>query len=83
MTNKEAKKSISKQMGLVFFLPLVFAFVHSLFALPIITEFLKILGLTKISLFIKCLLAVFAAYILFYLATFKMTEKTYNNIVLE
>lgn len=83
MTDKEAKKSISKQMGLVFFLPLVFAFIHSLFALPIITEFLKMLGLTNTGLFIKCLLAVFAAYILFYLITFKMTEKTYNNIILK
>ena len=83
MTNKEAKKSISKQMGLVFFLPLIFAFTHSLFALPIITEFLKILGLRDIELFIKCLLSVFVAYIIFYLATFKLTEKTYNKIVLE
>lgn len=83
MTNKEAKKSISKQMGLVFFLPLIFAFTHSLFALPIITEFLKILGLRDIELFIKCLLSVFMAYIIFYLATFKVTEKTYNDIVLD
>ena len=30
MTDREAKKSISKQMGLVFFLPLAFAFIHSL-----------------------------------------------------
>jgi hypothetical protein len=70
-------------MGLVFFLPLVFAFIHSLFALPIITEFLKMLGLTNVGLFIRCLLAVFAAYIIFYLVTFKITERTYNNIVLE
>lgn len=83
MTNKEAKKSISKQMGLVFFLPLIFAFTHSLFALPIITEFLKILGFRDMNLFVKCLLPVFVAYIIFYLATFKLTEKTYNDIVLD
>lgn len=83
MTDREARKSISKQMGLVFFLPLIFAFTHSFFALPIITQFLKLLGLAKEGLFIKCLLMVFAAYILFYLVTFKLTEKTYNHIVLE
>ncbi len=83
MTDKEAKKSISKQMSLVFFLPLIFAFTHSLFALPIITQFLKVVGLTSKMIFVKCLLVVFAAYIIFYLVTFKLTEKTYNHIVLD
>ena len=83
MTDKEAKKSISKQMGLVFFLPLIFAFVHSLFAIPIITKFLELLSLSNTSLYMICLVSVFAFYIIFYFATFKLTEKTYNNIVLD
>lgn len=83
MTDKEAKKSISKQMGLVFFLPLIFAFVHSLFAIPIITKFLELLSLSNTSLYMICLVSVFAFYIVFYFATFKLTEKTYNNIVLD
>lgn len=83
MTDKEAKKSISKQMGLVFFLPLIFAFVHSLFAIPIITKFLALLSLSNTSLYIICLVSVFAFYIIFYLITFKLTEKTYNELVLE
>lgn len=83
MTDREAKKSISKQMGLVFFLPLAFAFMHSLFAIPIITKFLQMLSLNNVKLYILCLVSVFVAYIIFYLLTFKMTEKTYNDIVLE
>lgn len=83
MTDREAKKSISKQMGLVFFLPLAFAFMHSLFAIPIITKFLQMLSLNNVKLYILCLVSVFVAYIIFYLITFKMTEKTYNDIVLE
>lgn len=83
MTDREAKKSISKQMGLVFFLPLAFAFMHSLFAIPIITKFLQMLNLNNVRLYIMCLVSVFVAYIIFYLLTFKMTEKTYNDIVLE
>lgn len=83
MTDGEAKKSISKQMGLVFFLPLIFAFVHSLFAIPIITKFLELLSLTNKSLYMICLASVFAFYIVFYFVTFKLTEKTYNNIVLD
>ena len=83
MTDKEAKKSISKQMGLVFFLPLIFAFVHSLFAIPIITKFLELLSLSNTSLYMICLVSVFAFYIIFYFVTFKLTEKTYNNIVLD
>ena len=83
MTDGEAKKSISKQMGLVFFLPLAFAFMHSLFAIPIITKFLQMLNLNNVRLYIMCLVSVFVAYIIFYLLTFKMTEKTYNDIVLE
>ena len=83
MTDKEAKKSISKQMGLVFFLPLIFAFVHSLFAIPIITKFLELLSLLNTSLYMICLVSVFAFYIIFYFVTFKLTEKTYNNIVLD
>lgn len=83
MTDREAKKSISKQMSLVFFLPLAFAFIHSLFAIPIITKFLRILNLNNVRLYLICLISVFIAYIIFYLITFKMTEKTYNEIVLE
>ena len=83
MTDREAKKSISKQMGLVFFLPLAFAFIHSLFAIPIITKFLQMLNLNNVRLYIMCLVSVFVTYIIFYLLTFKMTEKTYNDIVLE
>lgn len=83
MTDKEAKKSISRQMGLVFFLPLAFAFMHSLFAIPIITKFLQMLSLDNVRLYLMCLISVFAAYIIFYLLTFKLTEKTYNEIVLE
>lgn len=83
MTDKEAKKSISKQMGLVFFLPLIFAFVHSIFAIPIITKFLELLSLLNTSLYMICLVSVFAFYIIFYFVTFKLTEKTYNNIVLD
>ncbi|MFO3717159.1 FtsX-like permease family protein [Anaerococcus sp. ENR1011] len=83
MTDREAKKSISRQMGLVFFLPLAFAFMHSLFAIPIITKFLQMLSLNNIRLYMMCLISVFAAYIIFYLLTFKLTEKTYNEIVLE
>lgn len=83
MTDREAKKSISKQMGLVFSLPLIFAFSHSLFAMPIVIKFLGIIGLSNVRLFITCLLVVFSAYILFYLVTYKLTAKTYNNIVLD
>lgn len=83
MTDKEAKKSISKQMGLVFFLPLIFAFAHSLFAIPIITKFLELLSLSNTSLYMICLVSVFVFYIIFYFVTFKLTEKTYNNIVLD
>ena len=83
MTDREAKKSISKQMGLVFFLPLIFAFAHSLFAIPIITKFLQMLSLNNQKLYLTCLIWVFTAYILFYLLTFKLTEKTYNQIVLD
>ena len=83
MTDREAKKSISKQMGLVFFLPLAFAFIHSLFAIPIITKFLQLLSLNNVKLYLMCLLGVFISYIVFYLLTFKLTEKTYNNIVLD
>lgn len=83
MTDKEAKRSISKQMSLVFFLPLLFAFAHSIFAIPIITKFLWLLGLSNTNLYMICLVSVFALYIVFYLVTFKLTEKTYNQIVLD
>lgn len=83
MTDKEAKRSISKQMSLVFFLPLLFAFAHSIFAIPIITKFLWLLGLSNTNLYMICLVSVFALYIVFYFATFKLTEKTYNQIVLD
>lgn len=83
MDEIDAKKIIRKQMAWLLFLPIVFCFIHTSFALPVLQKFLMLIGLMNTKLFIKSMIFVFLIYIIFYLAIYKFTEKIYTQIVLE
>ena len=83
MDEVDAKKIIRKQMAWLLFLPIVFCFIHTSFALPVLQKFLMLIGLMNTKLFIKSMIFVFLIYIIFYLAIYKFTEKIYIKIVLE
>lgn len=83
MTDEEAKLTVRKQIGLIFILPVAFTIIHTAFAIPILNQFLRAIGLAnlKIMLISMALAAVF--YIIFYTITFMLTEKVYMNLILE
>ena len=66
---------------LVFFLPLVFAGVHTAFAFPMLNRLLHLILLSSTSLFVVCTLITFALFTLIYVIIYSMTAKTYYKIV--
>ena len=81
MTDDEVKKTIRSQIMLVFFLPLVTAGIHVLFAFPILTKLMEVLLLDDNWFFAKWCIAVYAVFTLFYTLIYKLTAKTYYKIV--
>ena len=55
MSREEVKASIRSQILIVFFLPLVTATIHVLFAYPVIERLLRMVQLDNRMLFIGCI----------------------------
>ena len=81
MSRQEVKKTISKQVLLVFFLPLGVAGIHMAAMFPILIRLMKILLFFSIRLFVICTLATFAVFALVYVLIYLGTSKTYYQIV--
>lgn len=83
MTDSEAKSTVRKQIGVVFVLPVLFTIMHTFFAIPILNQFLKAVGLANIRIMLISMGIAAVFYIIFYTITFIMTEKVYMNLILE
>lgn len=81
MSSDEVKKTIHRQIIMVFFLPLVVAGVHLIFAFPILEKLLHILLLSSTWLFIGCSIVVYIIFALVYVLIYLGTAKTYYQIV--
>ncbi|RBP59700.1 putative ABC transport system permease protein [Alkalibaculum bacchi] len=81
LSHKEIKQSIHSQVITVFFLPLVTAIIHIAFAFNVITELLSIFNLTNISLFAICIAITILVFVVFYIAVYFLTARTYYKIV--
>lgn len=81
MSNDEIHKTVSFQIKLVFFLPLIVAIIHIAFAFKIITKMLMLFGLINIGLLILCTLGTIAIFILVYFIIYALTAKTYYRII--
>lgn len=81
MSSQEVKKTISTQILLVFFLPLLVAAVHIAMAFPMITRVLKVLYLNNIALFMGCTIGCFAAFAVIYVIIYVLTARVYYRIV--
>ncbi len=81
MDRKTVKRSISTQVLLVFFLPLLTAGVHILFAFPMISRLLQLFALNNIQLFACCTLITFLVFTCIYIAVYLLTARTYYKIV--
>jgi len=81
MSDEEIKSTIRTQTLYVFFLPLLVAGVHLLFAFPILNKMLRVLMLTNTELFITFSFLSFGVFALVYILIYLATAKTYYKIV--
>ena len=81
MSKIEIKKSIQSQIRMVFFLPLLVAIVHIMFAFPVITKLLYVMNLDNIPLFFACTVGTILIFAIIYIVVFFITAKEYYRIV--
>ncbi len=81
MSHQEVKASITAQIKLVFFLPLIMAAIHLLFCLPALYQMLSLLGLRHLAPLYISTGSCFAVFAVFYIAVFAITSRTYYQIV--
>lgn len=81
MSRKEVKRTINKQILLVFFLPLGTAAVHMAFAFPIIRNILLVFSLNNVWLFLACTAGTFLVFALVYVIVYRITARVYYRLV--
>lgn len=81
MSAREVKASIHSQVLTVFFLPLLTAGIHVMFAFPMINRILRVLNLTNTALYLICTAVCFLSFTVIYGAVYLITAKAYYRIV--
>lgn len=81
MDKREVKKTIGKQILMVFFLPLVGAMIHVAFAFPVITKMLAAFRLTNVALIFFCTIFAALVFAVLYGLVYKLTAKAYYKLV--
>ncbi len=81
MSEGEIKGTIHRQILLVFFLPLVGAFLHTAAGLVMVNGLLAALRFFDTGLLIRCCVGVAAVVTLLYVSSYLMTARTYYRIV--
>ncbi|HEY8362585.1 MAG TPA: FtsX-like permease family protein [Tissierellaceae bacterium] len=81
MSKMEVKKAIKSQILLVFFLPLITAIIHIMFAFPLVRKILALMSLTNTKLFLSTTAIVILVFAIGYGIVYKWTAKAYYKIV--
>ncbi len=81
LDKREVKKTINSQVLTVFFLPLVVAAIHIVFAFPMIEKMLRLLYLDNTNLYIMTTVICFGVFALVYILIYFLTSKVYYGIV--
>lgn len=81
MTRVDIKKSINSQILTVFFVPLLMAGMHLIFAFPMVWQLLQMFNLQNLGLVIATNVASFLVFCLFYVIIYKFTARAYYGIV--
>lgn len=81
MSRKEVKSSISRQILMVFFLPLLMAVLHISMAFPLIQKLLQALGMPPGGLFLICTAATVLIFALVYGVIYIFTARSYYRIL--
>ena len=81
MSRREVKQSINSQVLTVFFLPLLMAGIHLLFAFPLITKLLMFLIATNERFLTIVTLCCYIVFALFYVLVYAVTSRAYYKLV--
>ena len=81
MTESEVKSSITSQISLVFFLPLLAAACHTAGAFPMTKKILMLFGLSNTGLFLLCSVATLLVFAVVYFLIYRLTAREYYRIV--
>ena len=81
LDEKQIRQTIRKQILIVFFLPLAFAFIHLTFAYHMLSLILSALGVLNSALMLAVTLGVCAIFFISYVIVFMITSRSYRKIV--
>lgn len=81
LTNKDISRTINSQMWILFFLPLIVAIIHMLFAYNIINKLLVAASMNGSFSYASVFITTIAIFIVIYGIIYKLTSKLYYNIV--
>ena len=81
LDQKQIKQTINKQVLTVFFLPVIFAFLHLAFAYHMLSLILKVIGVVDTAMMLSVTLTICGIFALVYVLIFIITSRSYRRIV--
>ena len=81
LDQKQIKQTINKQVLTVFFLPVIFAFLHLAFAYHMLSLILKVIGVVDTAMMLSVTLSICGIFALVYVLIFMITSRSYRKIV--
>ena len=81
LDHKQIKQTINKQVLTVFFLPVVFAFLHLAFAYHMLSLILKVIGVVDTAMMLSVTLSICGIFALIYVLIFMITSRSYRKII--
>lgn len=75
LDQKQIKQTINKQVLTVFFLPLLFAFLHLAFAYHMLSLILKVIGVLDATMMLTVTLSICAIFLIVYVLIFMITSR--------
>ena len=81
LDQKQIKQTINKQVLTVFFLPVIFAFLHLAFAYHMLSLILKAIGGVDTAMMLSVTLSICSIFALIYVLIFMITSRSYRKIV--
>ena len=81
LDQKQIKQTINKQVLIVFFLPVIFAFLHLAFAYHMLSLILKVIGVVDTAMMLSVTLSICGIFALIYVLIFMITSRSYRRIV--
>ena len=81
LDQKQIKQTINKQVLTVFFLPVIFAFLHLAFAYHMLSLILKVIGVVDTAMMLSVTLSICGIFALVYVLIFMITSRSYRKII--